>query len=115
MDQRSGKEEWRKFSRAFFVHKDRSLLDPVQPADPRADEHTSAFPFLFGFRLVAGIGDGLLRRSDAVSDEVVDTPLILAIDPLVRIVAAVRPIAPRHVAGNPACKIIDLELRDRTR
>src|SRR5690348_2565414 len=111
--QPSRNEKGRKPARSFFMHQDRGLLDPVETANSRTNQHTGATLFLRRIGAVFGIVDGLLGCRDRVYDEIVYAPLFLAVDPLIGIEASVGTIASRNVAGDPRRQIIHLEAGDR--
>ena len=92
----------------------RRIGDAVQPADPRAHEHTGAVALFFRLWIPAGIGDGLRRRRHAHDDELVDPALLLRIHPLIGIEGAAGAVAARNLTGDPGRQIRGLELDDGT-
>jgi hypothetical protein len=61
----------------------------------------------------AGIHHRLMGGCQTEQDEIVDPALFLGIDPVVRVEAAVRAVAARHLAGDAGGQVVGPEFGDR--
>ena len=115
IDEPARNEEGAHPSRPLVGKQKRGLLDPLEAADPGADQHARANLVLIGSRFPAGIGQRLGRGAHRKDDEVVDLPLLLGLHPIIGIERAVAAIAARDLAGDLAGEIGDVEILDLAR
>src|SRR5262249_6290981 len=112
IDQPARYEERRHPPRAAVAQQQRGFRDSLDAADPRADQDTGRDLILILPRLPAGVVKRLRCRSHGKEDEIVDLALLLRLHPLVGIEASVCAVATRHLPGNLAGDIGNIELVD---
>src|SRR5215470_19942639 len=105
-------EERRHAPRSAVAQQQRGFRDSFHATDPRADQNTARDLVLIFARMPAGVVEGLRCRSHGQDDEIVDFALLLRLHPVVRIEASVCAVATRHLAGNLAGNIGNVELLD---
>jgi hypothetical protein len=88
-------------------------LDPGQSTDARPDRNPGAQARGVVHVEEARIFDCLPRRVDSVDDEIIDLPLDLVVDALVRI-EAIFMICGLHFTGDAAFLVAGVELGDRS-
>jgi hypothetical protein len=76
------------------------------------DHHAGAALLVVAGGLPSGVVERLRRRAHSVDDKVVDLALLLGLHPLIGIEAAVRAVAARHLTGDLAGKVGDVEALD---
>ncbi len=101
--------------RAFVGEQQRGLLDTLQAADTRADQHARCSAILIGFGVPAGVVERLLGGGHGVDDEIIDLALFLRLHPFVGIVGAVGVGAARNGTGDLAANVRNVELSDPAR
>src|SRR5262249_32028131 len=107
--------ERRYLARAAFLQQHRRLGDPAEATDARTDHRAGGATLLFRRWVPIGVIQRLARRGHGKNDEVIDFALVLRLHPLVGIEGAVAAVAARHLAGDLAGEIGDIEGRNLPR
>ncbi len=116
IDDDAGDDKGRNLARSAFVQEDRGFVDCAQTARAGADENSGPLGLFSGFGTPAGMGDGLIGRSNAVKNELVDAFLLARRQGGIRIkgVRIIGTAAPAILAGNnasdPACEITGIKM-----
>ena len=111
IDQPARNEERRDAARPFLVQGDRGVVDPAEAADAGADQDAGLDLLLISARAPIGVAERLGRGAHGVDDEIVDAPLLLGVHPVVG-TEGVRRVAARHLGGDLARQVRNVETRD---
>src|SRR5262249_59533114 len=109
VDQAPRYEERAHPPRPLLGEQERSLLDALQSADARADQHAGADLVFVGGRLPVRIGERLLSRAHGIDYKVIDLALLFRLHPIAPIESAVVAVAPGGLAGDLAGKTLALQ------
>src|SRR6516225_6996412 len=112
IDQASRNEERAHPARPLLSQKERGLLDALQAADARADEHAGADLVLVGCGLPARVGQRLLGRAHGIDNKVINFAQLLRLHPIACIEGAVAAVATCYLAGDLAGEVGDVEVLD---
>ena len=109
VDQASGDEERRYFAWSTFLEKHRGVGNAGEAADAGADHRSGGAAVLLACGMPVGVVERLACRAHGEDDEVVDLALVLWLHPLVRIECPAAPVTARHLTGDLAGQVGDIE------
>ena len=111
IDETAGNEKRRDAARPFLMQGHGGVVDAPKSADSRADQYPGLDLLLVGLRGPFGVAQRLRRGAHAVNDEVVNPALLLELHPVVG-VEGVGSVSARHLRGDLAGQVRDVEVLD---